>query len=233
MGANAENGSYKMDKNSATLTDCFIYIIGTFRVQNELMASFLHQKTGAKCLKADNVRNIPTIDDKNTESPRLILLDCLGKDPEDLLVKLESIDKKKIFSHDLVVLFNLSPGLRIEEEAVIRGVRGFFYTQDPLDRFQKGIRAVFNEELWLSREIMTKFILENKGRRRFSRTHTINLTRRESEILGMVATGTKNVEIASHLYISPHTVKTHLYNIYKKIKVSNRLEAAFWATKNL
>jgi len=222
-----------MDTNPVSLTDRVIYTIGAYRVQNELMASFLHEKTGAKCLTADNVRDIPTIDDKNTESPRLILLDCLGKNPEDLLVKLESIDKEKIFSHDLVVLFNLSPGLRIEEESVIRGVRGFFYTQDPLDRFQKGIRAVFDGELWLSREIMTKFILKNKGRRRFSRTDTANLTRREGEILGMVATGTKNVEIASNLYISPHTVKTHLYNIYKKIKVSNRLEAAFWAAENL
>jgi len=233
MGANGENGAYKMDKNSATLTDRVIYIICDCRLQNELMASFLHQKTGTKCLTAGNVRDIPTIDDKNTESPRLILLDCLGEDQEDLLVKLESFDKKKIFSHDLVVLFNLSPCLRIEEEAVMRGVRGFFYTHDPLDRFQKGIRGVFNGELWLSRQIMTKFILGNKGRRRFSRTDTTNLTPRESEILDMLATGTKNVEIASNLYISPHTVKTHLHNIYKKIKVSNRLEAACWAAENL
>ena len=222
-----------MDKNSATLTESVIYIICACRLQNELMASFLHQKTGTKCLTAGNVRDIPTIDDKNTESPRLILLDCLGKDQEDLLVKLETIDKKKIFSHDLIVLFNLNPGLRIEEEAVTRGARGFFYAHDTLDRFQKGIRAVFNGELWLSRQIMTKFILENRGRPRFSRTATTNLTQRENEILGMVATGTKNVEIASCLYISPHTVKTHLYNIYKKIKVSNRLEAASWAAENL
>jgi len=222
-----------MDTNPVSLTDRAIYIIGPFRVQNELMVSFLQQKTGAKCLIAKNIHDIRSIDDKNTESPRLILLDCLGKNPENILVELESIDKKKMFSHDLVVLFSLSPGLKIEEEAVMRGVRGFFYTRDPLDRFQKGICAVFDGELWLSREIMTKFILENKGRRRFSRTDTTNLTRRENEILGMVATGTKNVEIASVLYISPHTVKTHLYNIYKKIKVSNRLEAAFWATDNM
>ena len=222
-----------MDTNPVSLTDRAIYIIGPFRVQNELMVSFLQQKTGTKCLIEKNIDDIRSIDDKNTESPRLILLDCLGKNPEDLLVELESIDKKNIFSHDLVVLFNLSPGLKIEEEAVMRGVRGFFYAQDPLDRFEKGVCAVFDGELWLSREIMTKFILENKRPRRFSRINVTHLTRRESEILTMVAHGTKNVEIASNLYISPHTVKTHLYNIYKKIRVSNRLEAAFWAAENL
>ena len=50
---------------------------------------------------------------------------------------------------------------------------------------------------------------------------------------GVVAEGEMNTEIAQKLYISRHTVKSHLYNIYKKIKVTNRLEAALWANKNL
>ena len=224
----------KVDMSSVTLTNKVIYITGACRVQNELMCSFLHQTTGAKCLTAENVRGIPNRNEKCAESPRMILLDCLGKNPGDLLTILEYVDrKKKIFSHDLVILFNLSPGLRIEEEAVMRGIRGFFYTRDPVERFQKGIHAVFAGQLWLSREIMTRFILQNKRRHKLSQRSATNLTRRESEILGMLAVGTKNGEIATKLYISPHTVKTHLYNIYKKIKVSNRLEAAFWAADNL
>ena len=43
------------------------------------------------------------------------------------------------------------------------------------------------------------------------------LTPREKEILIMVASGEANEEIADHLCISPHTVKTHVYNIYNKI----------------
>jgi DNA-binding CsgD family transcriptional regulator len=49
----------------------------------------------------------------------------------------------------------------------------------------------------------------------------------------MIITGLKNEEIANRLYISAHTVKTHIYNIFKKINVPNRLQAALWAAKNL
>ncbi|MFH1935680.1 MAG: helix-turn-helix transcriptional regulator [Pseudomonadota bacterium] len=59
------------------------------------------------------------------------------------------------------------------------------------------------------------------------------LTPREVEILTMMATGATNANIADKLCISPHTVKTHIYNIFKKIDVPNRLQASLWATKNL
>ena len=131
------------------------------------------------------------------------------------------------------MLFNVNTSLRIEEEAVMRGVRGFFYTEDTLERFQKGIRAVLEGELWISREIMTRFILEDRRPRRFFKTTASVLTRREIEILTMTASGATNTEIANELYISRHTVKSHLYNIYKKIEVSSRLQAALWAAENL
>jgi DNA-binding CsgD family transcriptional regulator len=49
----------------------------------------------------------------------------------------------------------------------------------------------------------------------------------------MIAVGATNDEIADKLFISPHTVKTHLYRIFKKINVPNRVQAALWAAKNL
>ncbi len=60
-----------------------------------------------------------------------------------------------------------------------------------------------------------------------------NLSRREQEILALVSVGETNDEIAEKLFISRHTVKTHLYKIFRKINVSNRLHAALWAAHNL
>ncbi len=52
-----------------------------------------------------------------------------------------------------------------------------------------------------------------------------NLTRRETEILSLLAEGLSNKEIAEKLFVSPGTVKTHLKNIFKKLGVKRRMEA--------
>jgi DNA-binding NarL/FixJ family response regulator len=54
------------------------------------------------------------------------------------------------------------------------------------------------------------------------------LSRRELEILQLVAGGLSNREIAQHLWVTETTVKFHLSRIYRKIGVGNRTAAAMW-----
>jgi len=58
------------------------------------------------------------------------------------------------------------------------------------------------------------------------------LTSREMEVLGLIAEGMINKEIAKHLYISEKTVKNHVSNIFKKLNVSDRTQAAIYAFKH-
>ncbi len=58
------------------------------------------------------------------------------------------------------------------------------------------------------------------------------LTTRELEVLRLVAQGATNVEISQILYISPHTVKSHVIHIFNKLGVNDRTQAAVWAAKN-
>jgi len=220
------------DSSHMPLTNKLICVVGPRRFQNELIASFLERETGAQCVPKSSIRQISFTDDRKVGTQRQVLWDCLGENLETLILEIES-HGKRVLARDLVTFFNVQEGLGIEERAVMLGVRGFFYEHDSLDIFLKGIRAIFDGELWLPRKIMTKCILKNKIREPFPNEDRMALTQRENEILTMVAVGATNEEIADRLCISPHTVKTHVYNIFKKINVPNRLQAAFWAAKNL
>jgi DNA-binding CsgD family transcriptional regulator/ArsR family metal-binding transcriptional regulator len=57
------------------------------------------------------------------------------------------------------------------------------------------------------------------------------LTGREEEVLGLMAQGATNREIALHLRISPHTVKSHVIHIFNKLGVNDRTQAAVQATR--
>jgi DNA-binding CsgD family transcriptional regulator len=225
------DGSSKQ-RDMVPLTDKVIYIIGPQRFQNELMVSFLTRETGATCLAGDDVRLVPAADDRKTTQPIMILLDCLEKELDTYLIEVAASNKRLLCRH-YVALYNVTPGVGVEKKALRKGIRGFFYKQDPPELLLKGVSALFNQELWVSREIMTKTILENRDRDIITIRDQTTLTPREIEILSFIAAGAKNDRIAEELFISPNTVKTHIYNIFKKINVPNRLQAALWAAKNL
>ena len=210
-----------------------IYIVGPHILQNELLALCFGREISEKCFRGDDLSYIPHIDhERGSNHPGLVFWDCQGKGRKELFREFIPCFNHKLFGH-LVVLFNVIAGLGIEEECVAMGVRGFFYEHDPLEKLLKGIRAVLDGEVWLSRKMITRCLYKSSSQRQSSGKEKMVLTPREIEILALVAVGDANEEIADKLCISPYTVKTHLYKTFKKINVTNRLQAAFWATQYL
>ena len=104
-----------------------------------------------------------------------------------------------------------------------------------METFKKGSRAIFQGELWIPRKILANYMKNNtsKTQVRKMKKNDANLTPREREVLLLLASGARNADIAKKLYVSPHTVRTHLHNIYRKINVPDRLQAILWAAENL
>jgi DNA-binding NarL/FixJ family response regulator len=214
------------------LQDRVIYIVGPIKLQNSLLASFLEQETGIKCHIVEKFNRLDTNAEVEQNQSRLILWDCFGKNLHTCLLEYEA-HQDKISLQDFTALYNLSSGLGIEKQFLQKGVHGFFYDHDTEEIFAKGISAIFDGELWIPRRIMAEYIMSKKKTNPYQKRQPVNLTPREIDILSLVASGATNTEIAEELYISPCTVKTHLYNIYKKINVPNRLQATLWAAENL
>jgi DNA-binding CsgD family transcriptional regulator len=207
-----------------------VHIVGPRKLQNKLMASFLQGATGLECT-CNRDLDLNLVVHKKHDRAFLILLDCLGSDLGRFWIGL-GVGLSSRRNKCLIALFNASHHRELEYEAINRGVRGIFFDNDPPDVLAKGVPAILKGELWFSREALVECLLREEDSKKPLRETDTSLTLRQSEILMMVASGFRNPEIAERLCISEHTVKAHLHNIYGKIDVPNRFQAAIWASKN-
>jgi len=141
------------------------------------------------------------------------------------------------------VLRESHPDLRIlalsaydENECVFgilkAGANGYVLKEEALDTIVEAIRAASRGESWLSPKVATKVIKEVRGRRpRQAHSILLQLTKREREVLELMAQGMENVEIARALVVTEHTVKFHVSNIYGKLGVRSRTEAILLALR--
>lgn len=111
--------------------------------------------------------------------------------------------------------------------AVKAGVRGCFSKRPEPQAFERALRAIGQRgEAWVSHQAAAQIIgkfMQGDGNRQ---SPANRLTEREWKILALVASGCHNKEIATRLFISENTIKTHLYTVDKKLGVSSRLGAA-------
>jgi len=116
--------------------------------------------------------------------------------------------------------------------AVEIGVDGYVLKDSNSSVLKKAINTVYNGETFIEPELapMLKTKLEEKSSAGKGVIDT--LTKREIEVLKLLAEGLFNKEIAFTLAISEKTVKNHVSNIFKKINVSYRTQAAVFAIRN-
>ena len=124
----------------------------------------------------------------------------------------------------------------LEEDEIVEvlrlGVRGVVLKELAPQLLVECIRKVHAGEQWLDKQL-SNWALEALLRRETAgRAGSGILSPREIEIVRMVAGGLRNRELAQRLGVSEGTVKIHLHNIYKKLKVHSRLELVLHAQAN-
>jgi len=139
------------------------------------------------------------------------------------------------FPHVHVLLLGVTEAETKIQEYVEAGAIGYVLKTTPFHELQSVIELATHGETMCSPHIAhTMFTrlseLAQTSTRRMMHEPVI-LSDRELEILQLIAEGWSNRQIADHLYLSPHTVKNHVHNILKKLRVQRRLEAIKYASE--
>ena len=120
-------------------------------------------------------------------------------------------------------------------DAILAGACGYLLKDASIDELVAGIRAAAVGESLVSPHIAAKVLQQLRASRAdadAAETIRAELSDREIEVLKLVASGLENTEIAAQLYISPKTVKNHLSNIFMKLQLANRIQAAVYAVRS-
>lgn len=203
-----------------------IHIVGNNQLHYDLISFCLENELNAQCvfqteLPADGAAA------RKVAEPQVWLIDCLDLQLPELEKHLNGFTTG-LPKNSMVALFNVAEEFKLEHLVAQYKIRGLFYRCDSRNVFLKGIRTIINGHLWLSRKLLSDCILAPFDQYNHHDQQARCLSGREKAILLGVASGASNQQIADKLGISVHTVKTHLYKIYRKINVPNRLQAALW-----
>lgn len=163
----------------------------------------------------------------------------LSIEPDIILLNPEIL-KQRTLSRFIHSVQSKSPASRVvcvlkdapsEEDAIAdikAGIRGFIKTTDQAIIIAKALRSVYGGEIWAERRVLEKAIANPMLLPETLQSHVPGLpplTNREMEMLTLVLQGATNREIADRSKISERTVKTHLYRVYRKLKVKSRTKA--------
>lgn len=116
--------------------------------------------------------------------------------------------------------------------AIDYGVNGYVLKDSEYEILRKAINTVYNGETYIQSKLRPLLKMKSDSTIKITSDIDESLTKREMEVLKLVAEGLYNKEIAFMLEISEKTVKNHVSNIFKKINVSDRTQAAIYAIKN-
>ncbi|WP_404414943.1 LuxR C-terminal-related transcriptional regulator [Vreelandella aquamarina] len=205
-----------------------VYLVTEKSPQTQLFVNYLADKTKCSIQVLSPSAELTTSVSLNS----LLLIDSDHTDIYSLVNKWQDKLPPELIDIPIAAL-NVTDTDHALEILSCAKLKGVFYRKESLDIICKGIIALLDGELWMSRELMARLILFYRKSQSNGFRPACGLTHREMEIISLLSAGASNQQIAEKLFVSEHTVKSHLYNIFRKINVRNRIQALNWIQKNL
>lgn len=118
--------------------------------------------------------------------------------------------------------------------AIEAGAAGYYVKDSDPDELVTAIRKIYEGEKQFHSKITTQLVsaLTNKSESKSEETIHDKLTKREMDVLKEITRGKSNKEIASSLFITEKTAKTHVSNILAKLQLQDRTQLALYAIRN-
>lgn len=160
--------------------------------------------------------------------PDILLLDINMPNMNGLEVLQKMKDKKMEVK---VLVLTVHNEVEYLLKAVDIGVNGYLLKDSESSELKKAILSVIEGENYIQPSLIPVLNAKMIDRDRDS-VKIESLTKRELEVLKNLSYGMYNKEIAEKLNISERTVKNHISNIFKKIEVTDRTQAAVFAIRN-
>lgn len=204
-----------------------VFLIAENRLLRETLARVLHKRAGFGVVGVSQA-TAPAWEEINTAQCEIVLTDCLasGRDSGIVSELLEHIPQLK------VILFGMDEDPELFLKCASLGVSGYVLKDASTMEIISAVRGVAQGEAACPPRLCLTLIQhvarEHRQRPKLSgnrdQTRCL-LTYRQLELLGLVAQGLSNKEIAASLHLSEFTVKNHVRRIMKQVDAEDRYEA--------
>jgi DNA-binding NarL/FixJ family response regulator len=207
-----------------------IAVIEDNRLVREGISALLNQVSDLRVVAGASSGDLALLSERR---PNVVLLD-LGLRNGDSLRVAERVRRE--FPESRVIVMDLLPVHEDIMEFVHAGVSGFIMKDATLEDLVRTIRSVAEGEHVLPPQ-MTSTLFSQIARAavasgRPEALDAVRMTKRERQVINLISDGLGNKQIAAHLHISIHTVKSHVRNVMEKLALHTRLQIAAYAHKN-
>jgi DNA-binding NarL/FixJ family response regulator len=206
-----------------------VLLIEDNRLLREGITAMLNEQPDIKAVSSTG--NGDALAKAKTIKPQVVLLD-LGLRSQNSLRVAELI--KVEYPKAEIVVMDLMPVQSEVVEFVKAGVSGFILKDATIDDFLHTIRSVAEGKKVLPPSLtdslfshIVEYAVQSGKADRLLKA--VRLTRREHEVVDLIARGMSNKEIARELNVALHTVKSHVHNTLEKLALHTRLELASYA----